>query len=340
VVAVLERITTPGVTIKAVIALAPTNIGASSGKPKGVAFMTILPASDGDVIDNNGAVFYDGATPAPMKVQLYVISACHNFFNRQWLLNDNGGGLSTMSRADHERILSAYGCALYRAFLLGHSTTGYLTYRVLPAAVQTGNVQLAFAQAKAVTVDNYEDANGIGMNSLNQPNTQSGGIGAAEFPFGQVAGAFNTSFFGNSTGMVCRPTKKGGAFRWQLDKKYNLASSEVWIRGAEVYTGSPIPANPTGFQLGLEDGNGVVGWVDCDEVGGLPRPFDRRAFDLPQWYHADKSKTMLRTLRFNPACCTPVEGSFNLKKIAAILVKLNRQAPVPLAFDDLQIVNV
>jgi hypothetical protein len=339
VVAVLERITTPGVTIKAVIALAPTNVGASSGKPKGVAFMTILPASDGDVIDNNGAVFYDGATPAPMKVQLYVMSACHNFFNRQWTANDNGGGLPTMPRPDHERILSAYGCALYRAFLLGHNTTGYLTYRVLPAAVQAGNVQLAFAQDKAVTVDDFEGAGGIGVNSLGQPNTQSGGINAARFPFAQDPAAFNPSFFGKTTGMVCRPAKKGGTFRWQLDKKYNLSSSEVWIRCAEVYTGSPIPPSATGFQLGLQDANGVVGWVDCDEVGGLPRPFDRRAYDLMQWYATDKSKTMLRTLRFNPVCCKPVEGKINLKQIAAILVKLDRQKPVPLAFDDLQIIK-
>jgi dienelactone hydrolase len=340
VVAVLERITTPGVTIKAVIALAPTNIGASSGRPKGVAFMTILPASDGDVIDNNGAVFYDGATLAPLKVQLYVTSACHNFFNRQWLNNDNSGGLPTMARPDHERILSAYGCALYRAFLLGHATTGYLTYRVLPAGVLADNVQLAFAQDKAVTVDNYEDANGIGLNSLGQPNTQSGGVTAVEFPFAQVGGAFNTSFFGNTTGMVCRPTKKGGTFRWQLDKKYNLSSSEVWLRCAEVYTGSPIPPDPTGFQLGVEDANGVVGWVDCDEVGGLPRPFDRSAYDLAKPYHTDKSKTMLRTLRFNPACCKPTEGTLNVKQIVALLARLNRQDPVPLAFDDVQIIPV
>jgi hypothetical protein len=140
--------------------------------------------------------------------------------------------------------------------------------------------------------------------------------------------------------MVCNPTKKNGTFRWQLDKKYNLASSEVWIRCAEVYTGSPIPPNATGFLLGLQDAKAVVGWVDCDEVGGLPRPFDRKAYDLPQWYHTDKSKTMLRTLRFNPACCKPVEGAINLKQIVAILIKLNRQALVPLAFDDLQIIKV
>jgi hypothetical protein len=140
--------------------------------------------------------------------------------------------------------------------------------------------------------------------------------------------------------MVCKPTKKGGTFRWQLDKKYNLSSSEVWVRCAEVYTGPPIPANATGFQLGLEDAGGVVGWVDCDEVGGMPRPFDRRTYDLAQWYATDKTKTMLRTLRFNPACCKPVEGKVNLKQISAIRVRLDRQALVPIAFDDVQIIKL
>src|SRR5260370_10036787 len=47
-----------GVTIQAVLALAPTNfrywMGISTIQPNGYAFMTILPAGDGDVRDNNG----------------------------------------------------------------------------------------------------------------------------------------------------------------------------------------------------------------------------------------------------------------------------------------------
>ena len=47
-----------------------------------------LPASDGDVVDNNGAQFYDVARPGPFKCQLYVHSTNHNFFNRRWLGDD------------------------------------------------------------------------------------------------------------------------------------------------------------------------------------------------------------------------------------------------------------
>ena len=84
VIAMAERITLPGVTIKAVLSLAPVNSGANSGKPHGYAFMTFLPAADGDVVDNNGAQFYDQAKPDPLKVQLYIDFANHDFFNRQW----------------------------------------------------------------------------------------------------------------------------------------------------------------------------------------------------------------------------------------------------------------
>src|SRR6266487_6170646 len=49
----------PGVTIKAVLSIDPTDFGASSGVPKDYAFMTILPAGNGDVVDNYGAKFYD-----------------------------------------------------------------------------------------------------------------------------------------------------------------------------------------------------------------------------------------------------------------------------------------
>jgi hypothetical protein len=48
-----------GVTIRAVLALAPTNFrywaGMSTLAPNGYAFSTILPAADSDVVDNNGA---------------------------------------------------------------------------------------------------------------------------------------------------------------------------------------------------------------------------------------------------------------------------------------------
>jgi hypothetical protein len=343
VVLVPEIITLAGVTIQGVIALGPVNSGASSGRPQGRAFMTILPASDGDVDTNDGAQFYDGADPAPFKSQLYVYHANHNFFNRQWLNDDTNGGLPIMARANHERILSVYGCAFFRAVLLAHATLGYLDGTLRPTGVLTGNVHLSFKKKGQLTVDDHEDRNGIGMNSMPAPTTQSGGLIADEHPFVQgAAGRFNDSFFGNTVGMVARAEGKVGTFRSELDKRRDLRKHQIWIRTAEVYNGTSVPAGATGFLLGLEDDNGAVAWVDSDGVGGLPRPLDRRAYDLANaWDHRDKTKTMLKTLRFPVSCFKSPPRSrkkFDPRRVVAVRLRPNRADKRALAFDDLQIV--
>lgn len=337
VVVVPEIIAIPGVTVKCVISLAPVNFGASSGKPKGYAFLTILPAMDGDVVDNNGAEFYDQAIPSPLKSQVYVNHANHNFFNRQWTNDDTSGGLPIMARPDHERVLSTYGCAFYRNQLLGHDTSDFLLYNELPAWVLTDNVHLSFAIDNETTVDNFEDGNGIGLNSMGRSNTQSGGLTANEYPFRQNApGRFNDSFFGDTIGMIAESKQTSGTFRWQLANPTNLEDSEVWIRSADVYNGINALAIPTGFELGVENTAGTVVWVDSDEVGGIPIPFDRKAFDLAH-SGVDKTKTMLKTLRFSGHCLRDLHKEQIL--IRAILVHMNRPQPRAIAFDDLQIVR-
>ena len=307
VIVVPEIVALPDVIIRCVISLAPVNFNASDGKPKGYAFLTILPAMDGDVVDNNGAEFYDQATPNPLKSQIYVNHANHNFFNRQWTNDDTCGGLPIMARSDHERVLSAYGCAFFRSHLLGHDTSGFLLYKQLPAGVLTDNIHLSFAIDKATTIDNFEDGNGIGLNSIGQLNTQSGGLIANEYAFAQTTmGPFNDSFFGNTTGMVAQSKEASGTFRWQLANPVSLAGHEVWIRSADVYDEIKAPITNTGFQLGKETTEGDVVWVDSDDVGGIPVPFDRRAYDLAcddcHCYETDKTKTMLKTLRFSGHC--------------------------------------
>lgn len=342
VVLVPEIIALAGVTIQGVISLGPVNSGASTGQPKGHAFMAILPASDGDVVDNNGAQFYDAADPSPFKCQLYVHHANHNFFNREWTNDDTNGGLPIMARTDHERILSAYGCAFFRAVLLGHNTIGFLDGTLRPPGVLSGNIHISFKKRDQVTVDDHEDGNGIGTNSMNAPTAQSGGLTADEHPFAQgAAGRFNDSFFGNTIGMVAQSEGKAGTFRSEFDKKRDLRKLQIWIRAAEVYNGTTVPANATGFLLGLEDANGTVAWVDSDGVGGLPRPLDRRAYDLGEWYATDKTKTMLRTLRFPIDCFkTPPRSRrrFDNRRVVAVRLRLNRADKRALAFDDLQIV--
>jgi hypothetical protein len=126
--------------------------------------------------------------------------------------------------------------------------------------------------------------------------------------------------------MVVKPKKSGSIFRWQLKNGADLTKREIWIRCAELTDGSTVAPSPTGFELGIEDSNGVRAWVDCDDVGTLPRPYPRNPGMI---------KTMLSTLRFRGACFK--ERRFQIGKAVAILVRCNRKEPRPIAFDDLQV---
>jgi hypothetical protein len=325
-----------GVTIRSVLALAPTNFrywsGLSTIAPKDYTFMTILPAGDGDVRDNNGAQFYDLAEPAPYKSQVYAHYTNHNFFNREWLDDDSlwtPPQPAVLARGDHERILSAYGCALFRASLLGHGVVNYMAGYTRPAGVLHQHVYLSFEQEEALTVDHHGDGNTISQNSLGQPTNQLMGMSVDEFPFEQTAGAFNSSFYGETIGMVVEPGRPGRIFRSELGRSEDLSELEIWIRAAEVTDGSSVPSGATGFELGLEDTSGVRVWVDSDEVGGLPRPYARNPGMI---------KTMLNTLRFKGGCFQD-EQEFDIQRVHAILIRCGRRDEHAFAFDDLQIVK-
>jgi hypothetical protein len=329
VIAIPERIALPGVAIRAVLSLAPVNSGANSGRPQGYPFMTFLPAADGDVDDNNGAQFYDQAI-GPFKTQLYIDHANHNYFNRQWLNDDTGGGLPIMSRPEHERFLSTYGCAFFRFALRGDPTFGYLDRRLLPAGVLNQHNHMSYDIEGARIVDNYE-GHAITIDNEGQLTDQQGGLVAGIFRFAQVGGAFNTSFFGNTDGNVSQCKDRPGQFREPLSAPADLTKAEIRVRAAEVFQGA-IPAQPTGFRVGAEDVTGMTAWVDVDDVGGLPRPFDRTGFD-------SKTKTMLTTFRFPGSCFAAVAPKLRLGSIRAIHLGLDRGDQRPIAFDDLEIVG-
>jgi hypothetical protein len=313
-----------GVTVVSVLSLAPTDWGATSGPPAGYEYMTILPAADGDVVDNDGAKYYDRANPLSFKSQVYVHNANHNYFNRQWLNNDNGGSLPTLPRSDHEHVLLAYGCAYFRATLAGHGTLGFLIGSHLPPAVPTSLAHLSFKWNKVLTVDDHQDANTIATNSMNEPTAQTG-LTADEHGFGQgLPAQFNNSFYGDSVGMVAVPRKKNGTHRSQLAKGTSVLAKEIWIRAADVFSGS-VASSATGFELGLELSGGTIKWVDSDDVGGVPLPFDRGSI----------TKTMPKTLRFPVSCFGLTKRNANIR---AIVIRLNRTNSRALAFDDLQIV--
>ena len=178
---------------------------------------------------------------------------------------------------------------ILRFALRGDPTFGYLEHRLLPAGVLNQNNHMSYDVDKARIVDNYE-GHAITVDNEGQHTSQLGALVADIFRFAQGGGSFNTSFFGNTNGNVSRCKEGTGQFREPLKKPADLTKSEIRVRAAEVFQSS-IPAQPTGFRVGAEDTVGTVAWVDVDDVGGLPRPFDRSARD---W----KTKTMLATFRF------------------------------------------
>ena len=147
----------------------------------------------------------------------------------------------------------------------------------------------------------------------------------------RAAASFNSSFFGNTDGNVSTCKEGTGQFREPLRTPADLSKAEIRLRAAEVFEGL-IPAPPTGFRVGAEDNAGTVAWIDVDDVGGLPRPFDRSARD---W----KTKTMLTTFRFPGSCFQAVAPRLNLQAIQAIHLGLNRGDRRPIAFDDVEIVG-
>ena len=309
------------------------------------AFMTILPAADLDIKCSDGARFYDQASADPFKCQLYVHKANHTNFNTEWvnddiLIEDDKLKLirseSIMLRDDQEEILKAYGCAFFRTVL--HPTSlhmrKFLEGLEIPPSVKCyKDVHISFERAdSSKTVDDFE-GHGIRKNSLGKTNSWAGGLTPTLEKFDQKT---YRSFFGNTCVMLARSKYKSGRFKWSLGQRMDLRGKEIRIRAAEVYIGGGVPECSTGFKLGLADAQKNRGFVDSDEVGGLPRPYDRSKVDI-KIFEEDFTKTMFKTLRFPVSCIA--ERGVNVTQIEAIVLHMDRNDGRELAFDQLQIVG-
>ncbi|MGF1599109.1 MAG: hypothetical protein ACFCVK_19675 [Acidimicrobiales bacterium] len=333
VVTLPEIISVVGANIRSVISLAPTNAGASSGRPDGYDLMVILPAADGDVRTNPGAIYYDQATPSSFRSQLYIDGANHNYFNRQWP-QDDGLGPDRPSRNQHERILASYGSAFFRATLMGHDTHSYLFGGARPSGVITDPVHLSFGWRERIIVDNHQQPNGIGENSLLGSTDQLNGLIAEEVDHVQtnyygtcVPG--ESTYYGRTTRMEAWAQEANGEFRSELDRPYSVVGSEIWIRAAEVHDPPDPPPDNMSFDLGVEWSSGSVSWVNSEEVGGVPAIYSRSDCG---------DKTMFTTLRF-PGGCFPDRPRED--DVIAIRLRLSgAHGERKLACDDLEIVAV
>lgn len=240
-----------------------------------------------------------------------------------------------MAENEHRRILSVYATAFFRHTLLGAPFIDILTGRESPPGVNNADIQLSAEISTTTTVDDYENTN-IRINTLGRTTVDAGTLTSREVVFSQPGAVPDTTYFGNTHGMVARSPAAMGTFREPFVGEINLTDREVWVRAAEVYPGAPIPANATGFQIGLEDAAGIVAFVPS---GDLPRPFDRETADIAE-FGVNLTKTMLKTIRFPANCFTHARPSLDLARIRAAIIRLNRPDARDFAFDQLQIVIV
>lgn len=348
--------------IACILSLAPTDAPSTFGlfkatkSPGGIPFLTILPAADGDVVSNAGAKYYDQTKPKVFKTQLYIDNANHNFFNREWVDDDfsNLGFIKrktalrtllpkakrwrrkVLARSVHQRILSVYASAFYldilsgkrnfRQLLLGKTKVRNIHFNKIHLSAEISNAM--------TTVDDFEDGN-ILLNTLGLPVSFPSGLAVDEQLFSQSSTTSFKTFFGNTNGMVMTKTSGSGELKTLLGAPINFNCREIWIRVAEVYNGSTIPSSKTAFMLGIEDTSGIKVFVSSNKVGGLPRPFNRKERDR-SLVSRDFTKTILKTFRFPINCFIKNNTSLDSYNIVAIIIK--HKDPIPIAYDQIQIV--
>ena len=208
--------------------------------------MAILPASDGDVVDNNGAQFYDAADPGR--------SSASSTLTTRTTTSSTGSGSTTRRRrpADHvparsRTILSAYGCAFFRAVLLGHPTVGFLdgTHATARRPRQT-RCTCSF-KGGADPVDDHEDGNGSPSTRCRRP-PRSRRADRHENPFTQTGRAVQRQLLreyhrhgrpteGKMAPSVPRSARAGTSGANRLDPRREVYDGRSPPAGAQVSGG-------------------------------------------------------------------------------------------------------
>ncbi|HEX5716128.1 MAG TPA: hypothetical protein VF179_08215 [Thermoanaerobaculia bacterium] len=332
----------PDRAIRSVLSLAPVDTRAL--RLRDLPLLMILPAADGDVVDNPGARIYDRAAPAGaeswFKSQMYVHGAIHNDFNRQWLANDlDVRGLprpaGLMGRPGHEAMLRAWSRVFFDLTLQGvEGHRPLLAGDAVVAGLENARVFPSYQRAGSRIVDHYEDApDDAARNSLTGSVSRAGGFATFdEFSFRQTAGdQFNGTFFHDTDGLV-EQWQGEASFASALPPAHadNSRFGFLSLRLAQVNDRVNDPARIMNVRLGLEDGGGTTAEVESAAVGVLPFPYP----------HPLGGKTMMRTLRIPLACFDdPGAGLVQPGNLRSVRFRSTPTAQGALALDDIELTN-
>lgn len=311
--------------------------------------------------DVPGAIEFDTKRATPFNVQLYVHRANHYSWNRESRSRDAAGAAvpPVFSPKHHELVLRSYATAFFRAILQDmprepleqqaffrsqDGPVAYLNGHRLPSlisaaspstgvygetTVDTADLVLAWRSRYLTTVDDYQQTNGVGINSLGEAATSGLVMEEQDCAAGcKYAGRTRLLFLSASCASGAA-TCPDASYRTELGAtRRNLRSrAAVLVRAGEpLEQGAFLPAVPArgvSFALGVEDASGMIQWKNADEVGGVPRPYARN--DL-------QGRWVLKTLRFPIDCFSDVDTS----SVVALHLRLVGTDPGrQVAFDDL-----
>ncbi len=313
--------------LRSVVAIAPTDNNKQT--LEGPSLLVILPAADGDVATNEGARIYDRAVGKNagkwFKSQQYIYGANHNFFNREWRIDD-GSGPDRIGRSDQEAMLSAWGSALEADTLVGEDWRAVLAGDEVIRGLAPTTVLASYQHELAKVVDNYQDGNGVRLNSLGLTVAAPGFTSfSEELLTGTVLTAL-TAWPHETTGLVAQwRTGSKAAFVSQLNATNAEPFEFLSFRASQTFANTP--GRTFGDLLvGLNDSGGVRTEVALSGVAPIPFPY----------VNSTVKKAMLHTLRIPLKCFVPENGNLKLNALKEFVFSTGSSATGSIALDQLE----
>lgn len=314
--------------ITSVLSLAPVDFRGYTLEK--IPLLMILPAADGDVVENSGAKIYDRSNsdgyPRWFRSQQYIYGANHNFFNSEWGYDDNSSGPSgaPLTRSQQEDVLRMmtrgfFDDTLYRekgghGFLTGDAVLAGLPAEIYPS----------YARSGAFDVDRQENGDPY-VNTLGLTVAESGFMVFSEESFDS---GYNNTFYHDTSGLLVA---------WESSSQ-NYSSEVMTDVSTYEYLSFRItqavdPLNrshgsiPTTIGIGIEGGGGISR-VNSADIGVIPYPYD----------HGTADKSMMRTLRVPTACLSQVVNDrevVDLQNLQKVIFDTDSRSSGVLGFDQL-----